>query len=319
MRRVRRATRHALHDERGFALLLVLLVLALVAVVSAEFAYSMRLEAAAVRAYKSGIIGNHLAETALEQAIREIVADTPYVVEDDDGLLTFYTADRRPLPRLRREKAEFGGGRYSYRITDEEARLNVNNSPPDRVDRLLQRLGLDKDVRDTIGDSIQDWRDPDELHRLNGAESEDYYLKLPVPYRAHNANLESVAELLQIKGVTPAIYNGTKDRPGLAGLVTVRGSGAVNMNTAGPEALAALGLSTAEITEIVQFRHNNGPYPSVPGKFGGRNLSVATRTFRVEAEGIVDERVAVRLTAIVEKRTDGDPPAAVVLEWSGLR
>jgi len=243
MRLVRRATRQALHDERGFALLLVLLVLALVAVVSAEFAYSMRLEAAAVRAYKSGIIGNHLAETALEQAIREIVADTPYVVEDDDGLLTFYTADRRPLPRLGREKAEFGGGRYSYRITDEEARLNVNNSPPDRIDRLLQRLGLDKDVRDTIVDSIQDWRDPNEAHRLNGAESDDYYLKLPVPYRAHNANLESVAELLQIKGVTPAIYNGTKDRPGLAGLVTVRGSGPVNMNTAGPGALAALGLS----------------------------------------------------------------------------
>jgi len=93
----------------------------------------------------------------------------------------------------------------------------------------------------------------------------------------------------------------------------------VNMNTAGPGVLAALGLSTAEITEIVQSRRNNGPYPSVPGKFGGRNLSVATRTFRVEAEGIVDERVAVRLTAIVEKRTDGDPPAAVVLEWSGLR
>ncbi|HXL45944.1 MAG TPA: hypothetical protein VN977_05015 [Candidatus Binatia bacterium] len=319
MRLVRRATRQALHDERGFALLLVLLVLALVAVVSAEFAYSMRLEAAAVRAYKSGIIGNHLAETALEQAIREIVADTPYVVEDDDGLLTFYTADRRPLPRLHREKAEFGGGRYSYRITDEEARLNVNNSPPDRIDRLLQTLGLDKDVRDTIGDSIQDWRDPDEAHRLNGAESDDYYLKLPVPYRAHNANLESVAELLQIKGVTPAIYNGTKDHPGLAGLVTVRGSGPVNMNTAGPGVLAALGLSTAEITEIVQSRRNNGPYPSVPGQFGGRNLSVATRTFRVEAEGIVDERVAVRLTAIVEKRTDGDPPAAVVLEWSGLR
>ena len=319
MRRGRRATRQALHDQRGFALLLVLLVLALVAVVSAEFAYSMRLEAAAVRAYKSGIIGNHLAETALEQAIREIVADTPYVVEDDDGLLTFYTADRRPLPRLHREKAEFGGGRYSYRITDEEARLNVNNSPPDRIDRLLQTLGLDKDVRDTIGDSIQDWRDPDEAHRLNGAESDDYYLKLPVPYRAHNANLESVAELLQIKGVTPAIYNGTKDHPGLAGLVTVRGSGPVNMNTAGPGVLAALGLSTAEITEIVQSRRNNGPYPSVPGQFGGRNLSVATRTFRVEAEGIVDERVAVRLTAIVEKRTDGDPPAAVVLEWSGLR
>ena len=319
MRRARRAARPALRDEQGFALLLVLLVLALVAVVSVEFAYSMRLEAAAVRAYKSGIIGNHLAETGLEQAIREIVADTKVAVEEDDGLLTFYTADLRPLPRLRREKAELGGGQYSYRITDEEARLNVNNSPPDRIDRLLQTLGVDKEVRDTIVDSIQDWRDPNEEHRLNGAESEDYYLKLPVPYRAHNANLESITELLQIKGVTPAIYNGTKDRPGLAGLVTVRGSGPVNMNTAGADALRALGLSAAEITEIVQSRHNNGPYPNVPGKFGGRNLSVATRTFRVEAEGIVDDRVAVRLTAIVQKRTDGDPPAAVVLEWSGLR
>jgi general secretion pathway protein K len=318
MRRARRAARPALRDEQGFALLLVLLVLALVAVVSVEFAYSMRLEAAAVRAYKSGIIGNHLAETALEQAIREIVADAPFVVEEEDGLLTFYTADRRPLPRLRREKAELGGGQYSYRITDEEARLNVNSSPPDRIDRLLQALGLDKEVRDTIVDSIQDWRDPNEEHRLNGAESEDYYLKLPVPYRAHNANLESITELLQIKGVTPAIYNGTKDHPGLAALVTVRGSGTVNMNTAGADALRALGLSTAEITEIVQSRRNNGPYPN-PGRFGGRNLSWVTKTFRVEAEGIVDDRVAVRLTAIVQKRTDGDPPAAVVLEWSGLR
>jgi len=311
--------RRAWPGERGFALLLILLVLALVAVVSAEFAYSMRLEAAAVRAYKNGLIGSHLAEAALEQAIREIVGDAPLVVEGDDGLLTFYTADRRALPRLKREKSELGGGQYTYRITDEEARLNINASPPDRIDRLLLSLQLDKSVRDTIGDSIQDWRDANEEHRLNGAESEDYYLKLPVPYRAHNANLESVTELIQIKGITPAIYNGNKERPGLADLVTVRGSGPVNMNTAGPYVLEALGLSSAEISEIVQGRHNAGPFPNVPGKFGGRNLSVATRTFRIEAEGIVDDRVVARLIAIVQRRTEADPPSALVLEWWRLR
>jgi len=311
--------RRAWPGERGFALLLILLVLALVAVVSAEFAYSMRLEAAAVRAYKNGLIGSHLAEAALEQAIREIVGDAPLVVEGDDGLLTFYTADRRALPRLKREKSELGGGQYTYRITDEEARLNINASPPDRIDRLLLALQLDKSVRDTIGDSIQDWRDANEEHRLNGAESEDYYLKLPVPYRAHNANLESVTELIQIKGITPAIYNGNKERPGLADLVTVRGSGPVNMNTAGPYVLEALGLSSAEVTEIVQGRHNAGPFPNVPGKFGGRNLSVATRTFRIDAEGIVDDRVVARLIAIVQRRTEADPPSALVLEWWRLR
>ncbi len=314
-----RSERRRATDERGFALLVVLLVLALVAVVGAEFAYSMRLEASAVRAYKNGIIGTHLAETALEQAIREIVADAPLVAEDDDGLITFYTVDRRALPRLRRTKAELVGGLYSYRITDEEARLNVNTSPPERIDRLLLTIGVDKEVRDTIVDSIQDWRDPNEEHRANGAESEDYYLKLPTPYRSRNANLESITELLQIKGVTPMIYNGSKDHPGLAGLVTVRSTGTVNMNTAVPAVLSALGLSTAEITEIQQSRRNNGPYPNVPGKFGGRNLGVATRTFRVEAEGIVDDRVAGRLTAIVQKRTDVDPPSVLVLEWSAPR
>ena len=91
------------------------------------------------------------------------------------------------------------------------------------------------------------------------------------------------------------------------------------MNTAGAAVLAALGLSSAEITDIEQSRHSNGPFAILPGKFGARNLSVATRTFRVEAEGIVDDRVTARLTAIVQKRTDVDPPTVAVLEWSGLR
>jgi general secretion pathway protein K len=303
-------------DERGFALIVVLLVVAVVGVVGAEFAYSMRLEAAAVRTYKDGIIGSHLAEAAVAQATREIVADAPSVTADEGGLLTFYTRERLELPRLPREKVEFGGGQYSYRLSDEEARINLNTSAPDRIDRLLRELGLDKSVRDTIGDSLQDWRDPNDLHRLNGAESDDYYLKLPVPYRAKNANLDAVRELLQIRGVTPEIYGGP-DRPGLAEAVTVKTAGQININTATPLVLAALGLSAAEISEIQQARHLQ-PYATVPGKFGGRGLAAQTRTFRIEADGIVDGRVAARVTAVVQRR-DGSPPAVAVLQWSALR
>ena len=50
--------------ERGFALIVVLLVMAIVGVISAEFSYSMRLEATAVRAYKDGILARHLADDA---------------------------------------------------------------------------------------------------------------------------------------------------------------------------------------------------------------------------------------------------------------
>jgi type II secretion system (T2SS) protein K len=194
--------------QRGFALIAVLLVLAMVGVLGAEFAYSMRLEATSVRAYKDTLTAAHLAEAAIAQGIREIAGDVTYAVVTEDDSLTFYNRDRLPLKRLPRTKVPLGVGQFSYRITDEEARLNLNASPPDRVDRLLQAMGLDKSERDTINDSIQDWRDTNDEHRVNGAESEDYYLKLPLPYRAKNSNLDSITELLQIKGVTPAIYNG---------------------------------------------------------------------------------------------------------------
>ena len=53
-------------DRRGFALIAVLLVLAVVGVIGAEFAYSMRLEATSVRTYKDMLTAAHLAEAGVE-------------------------------------------------------------------------------------------------------------------------------------------------------------------------------------------------------------------------------------------------------------
>lgn len=305
-------------DERGFALIAVLLVLALVGVIGAEFAYSMRLEAAAVRAYKETTLATHLAEAAVEQAIREIVADFAYVSLDDTGALTLYRPDQTPLPRLPREKVPLGAGEFTYRLADEEARINVNTAPPDRLDRLLQGLGLEKSERDTIVSSIQDWRDTNDEHRLNGAESDDTYLKLPVPYRARNGNLESITELLQIKGVTPAIFRGADGRPGLADLLAVGTPGRVNLNTAAPLVLHGLGLADAEIAEIEQARRS-APYTVIPGRFTGRGLTVTTRTFRVDAQGLIDGRVRARVSALVQRQVEHDVPTVAILEWSGSR
>ena len=304
--------------QRGFALIAVLLVLAMLGMLGAEFAYSMRLEATSVRAYKDTLTAAHLAEAAVEQATREIAGDVMNAVLADDGSLTFYNRERLELKRLPRTNVALGAGQFSYRITDEEARLNLNTSPPDRVERLLQALGLDKSDRDTINDSLQDWRDPNEDHRLNGAESEDYYLKLPLPYRSKNSNLDSVTELLQIKGVTPAIYYGTAGKPGLEAFVTVKSPGQVNLNTASCVVLRALGFGDAECSAVEQARRD-GPYTTVPGQFGGRGLSLTTRTYRVEAEGIIDGQPRARLTAIIQRRTDSGGDNVTVLEWSGIR
>lgn len=310
------ARRASAKDERGFALIAVLLILAMVGVLGTEFAYSMRLEASAARAYKETVIAGHLAEAAVQQAMREIVSNQTYVTLDDDGLLTFYTLDRQPLKRLPRQKVPLGAGHFSYRLTDESARINVNSSPAARLDLLLRTLGVDKIERDGIVDSIQDWRDANEEHRLNGAES-DYYMKLPVPYRAHNGNFESIAELLQVKGVTPALFKGTPERPGLSDLLTVRAR-SININTASKTVLTALGLSEAEIIEIEATRRET-PYFQVPPRFTRPGLEAASRTFRIEAEGLVGGQVRARITAVVEVRADSGSPAVSILSWSGIR
>ncbi|HYE92592.1 MAG TPA: hypothetical protein VEA38_16300, partial [Terriglobales bacterium] len=148
-----------------------------------------------------------------------------------------------------------------------------------------------------------------------GAETDDYYGKLPVPYRARNANIESINELLQIRGISGALFHGVDGQPGLGDAVTVRTVGQVNLNTATPLVLRALGLSDAEIITAIQTRRDT-PYVSIPGPFAGRGLAVTTRTFRILAEGIMHGRVAARVTAVVRKQSETD---VVILEWSGVR
>jgi len=312
-------------NERGFALLVVLLILALLGVVVTELAVSMRLEASMVRSYKDSVLAAHLAEAAVQQAIREILGPGGIQAVDRDGTLVFFrvsdgSALPVKLPRLPRQRVALGAGEFSYTLTDEEARLNLNAATPDRVDRLLTAVGLDKSVRDVINDSLQDWKDADDLHRINGAESEDFYLKLPVPYRARNGALQDTAELLQIRGVTREIYTGERGHQGLADLVTITGRNTVNINTAREPVLKALGLSDAEVESITQTRAR-GPYTAVPGQFVGRGLAVGSATFRIEAEGLMAGEPRARIVTVVQRRS-GQPtgparPAVrvVVLSW----
>jgi type II secretory pathway component PulK len=306
--------------DQGFALLAVMLVLALLGTVLAEFALSMRLEAASARSYKEAVLAEHLAEAAVQQAIREILSEAAIQALDDEGRLVFFRSQAgqaltERVPPLPRTRVPLGPGEFSYRISDEESRINVNQAPPERIDQLLLALGVERGDREVIVDALQDWKDGNDNFRANGAESEDYYLKLPIPYRARNGNLQDLAELLQIKGMTRALYWGSKDKPGLVEYLTVRGGSTVNINTAPGPVLKAQGLSDAEVS-LIQSTRVRQPYPNVPPQFGGRSFGVGSSTFRIEAEGRIGEESRVRLVAIVQRGgglgggTGGPPPSS---------
>jgi len=321
-------SKSACRDQRGFALVAVTLVMALLGVVVTELAFSMRLEAAMVKSYRDGLLARHLAEAGIQQAIREVINDSTVHGLDEDGQLVFYQvaqtgATPKALPKLPRAHVQFGAGEFSYRIPDEEGRLNLNQRQPGSLERMLTALEVEKQERDVIVDSIEDWRDPNDLARINGAES-DYYLQQPVPYRPRNGNIQDVAELLQIKGITPAVYYGHNDKPGLVDLLTVRGrSAGVNINTAPKLILKALGLSDAEIGNIVQARAAK-PYASPQDMtlYATRaQFTVNSATFRIESEGVISGEPRARLVAIVQRVVGGggtQAPALVVFTWRSL-
>jgi general secretion pathway protein K len=297
-------------DQRGVALIIVLLVLALLLTIAGEFALAMRLEGRTTLNFAASVAAGHLAQAGYQRAVAEIVRAAPppgarpsaVYLDQATGMLVFQrqTSLLAPKPPTREDLA-LGPGRFSYRITDEGGRINVNESVP-TFRALLEALEVSREVRDVIVASVQDWTDKNDDYRLNGAESE-YYLGLPIPYRAKNARLDSVEELLQVKGVTPQIFYGTPDKPGLVEYVTVFGR-RINVNTAGAPVLRALGLAEVQVEQLRRDR----PYlqkERIPATTlspqASRELDVTSRVFRIEATGEIPGQGRRTLLAIVEQ------------------
>jgi general secretion pathway protein K len=310
---IRRARPAGSESDAGIALIVVLLILALLLTIVAEFAQAMRLEAVASTNFRSALSETWLAEAGYQRALAEILPDALSQELDVKGALVFRRARLGTPPVPTRTDLRVDPGRVSYRLTDESARLNLNRATRDVLDRLLQEVGVEKTDRDVIIDSIQDWRDPNEEHRLNGAES-DYYLALPVPYRSKNADFDSVDELLQVRGVTRDLLYGRGGTPGLIEYLTVFGTGAVNVNTVGPTVLRALGYAEAEI-DLLSGRRPFADPAEIPGALRRANLTTRSETFRIEAWGGGATPSGRVLTAVVQRQSATAQVQATPLAW----
>jgi type II secretory pathway component PulK len=98
---------------------------------------------------------------------------------------------------------------YRFGVIDENGKINLNAvmqiDPSGSI--LYSMLMTLPNMTDDVANSIIDWLDADEEPRSNGAESE-YYSGLNPPYSSKNGPLDSLEELLLVKGVTPQLLYG---------------------------------------------------------------------------------------------------------------
>ena len=105
------------------------------------------------------------------------------------------------------ENGYFSGIRYG--LEDESTKLNLNylaqkdSEDNSGRDRLMLLPGMTED----IADAILDWIDADDTKREFGAELEDYSALVPA-YAPKNGPLDSLDELLLVRGVTPWLLYG---------------------------------------------------------------------------------------------------------------
>lgn len=226
--------------------MMVLWVLVILMVVVLSFTFMSRTELRSTLAFREGLQKASIAESGIERGIMEIFYRRQNLNKEPNDTwktdMTTYTG-------------ELGDGRYEVAVMDESGKVDINAAPDIILRNLLNNIGIQGEEADTIVDSVMDWKDADDLHRLYGVES-SYYQSLPVPYKAKNADFETLEELLLVKGVTPEILFGNGERKALVDFITIHSrNAAINLNAASREVLMSIpGISSEVADQIIALR-----------------------------------------------------------------
>ena len=251
-------------QSKGIALIMVLWVIAILSVVVLEFSFGMRTEVDMTRHFKEEAYLYGLAEGGIHRALTELVyKHHPTIQQKRRAILEGIPPEKEEwVTDGRAYTLAFSQGDCEIRVMGEDGKININFISETFLRKIISNLGLEGEARDVVVASILDWRDPDDFYRINGAEN-DYYQSLPEPYDCKNGNLESIEELLLVRGVTRDLFYGKGkreehqgERVGLKDLFSVYASGEqIDINSASPLILRmVLGIPDELARNVVKAR-----------------------------------------------------------------
>lgn len=241
-------------NRDGVALLLALVFVALLAALVIAFMYEMQVDAYFAQNQGADFHARLAAHSAVVNGMR-VLADQyaemlesgmPPVDSEVDGSQWHLGVPFEPLNEATMRTSiadEYGKINLNALLTFENGQLERNEPLIDAL-REFFILRTVEAAHDPV-DAIIDWLDYDDgdAQEPEGAEHE-YYAGLENPYPCKNGPMNSIEELLLIKGITPELYFGDEkqEQLPLSEYLTVHGDwqGRVNVNTAREEVIAAV-------------------------------------------------------------------------------
>lgn len=179
------------HDngEKGFALVVVIVVMLLITFLAAQLILNVRTELQIAHNAKMRAKGLALAQAGMNLALFRLL-DKPieYINEEYETFLEAYQYD-----------SFLETGHTRYYLVNESGKIDLNKLNRPLLTLFLDYLGVEPDDQEIIIDSLLDWRDSDDLHRINGAE-EDTYQELDDPYIPRNGKIMDPSEFFLVYG-----------------------------------------------------------------------------------------------------------------------
>lgn len=250
--------------DRGFALISVVLITAMLALIAGAASLTARAMATAQRVNSDMLLARTLAESGVSIALHDLTRKENPVFARDGRTYEF----------------EVEGGVISVAIEDEAGKIDVNHAPYALVKALFLNIGREAGL--------------DAFAAVNLAELTVGSLSKEGERRSDARRLTSVAALRGIEGMTEPMFQALEPH------VTVLSiEGKVNPLTATPAALAAIpGVDAAAISRLIAARRPGVPRPAVD-RAESYFTTLNGPAFTIRAIGRRPNGVSARMSVVV--------------------
>ena len=226
------------YRSQGIALVTVLWVIVLLALLATAISTSSRSTGQLTSNIRYASQGKYAAEAGVQWAYWGLLAPADQVSWLADGSIhEMFLADML----------------VQVAVVDENGKIDLNMATEEMLRALLVAAEVDEERIDSLVDAILDWRDDDDLVRLNGAEDDDY-LQAGLAWGARDGPFQSIYELKQVMGMDEQVFIDIRNS------VTVY-SGKVTVNPLVAPKLVLIALS--EMDEDQAEQHVGGARDAV--------------------------------------------------------
>jgi general secretion pathway protein K len=276
-----------MNKQRGIALLLVLWMLVILIGIIGVFALISRTEMQQGKYLSRGVQARYGAESGVDVAVLRLGQNDPLM---------------RWVPDQREYTFQTDKTRHQIRVLDESGKVDINVAGADILVPLLRALELDQVQAESISSAILDWRDADNLLNLPGGAEDPQYEAAGKPYGARDNAFQTITELQQVLGMTPALYQR------LAPLITIySGLARPNPSFAPPEVLAAMGYQAPQIAQLIAQREAWQPgTPEFTLPDGNPLATSGTGTYSISSVAIEPDGSRAEVLAIVRVGANGN-------------